>query len=121
MPDRTEGNCGPEFGAYGCAAAQAKRYVLKRKGIVAMNSSQIILVLVFCVAFILILFAKQRFPEKVNKLIPYNFVLLGSLFCYLSKANNNVNKFSLLAGVAFFVYGIFLLFKRSQLHKENRK
>jgi phosphoglycerol transferase MdoB-like AlkP superfamily enzyme len=94
--------------------------VLKRKGIVAMNGFQIILVLVFFVAFILIFFAKKRFPEKVNKLIPYNFVVLGSLFCYLSKGNNNVNKFCLLAGVGFFVYGIFLLFKRSQLHKEDR-
>ncbi len=86
-----------------------------------MGKFQIIIVLVFLVALVLTYIAKKRFPEKVNKIIPYNFVVLGSLFCYLSKGDNNINKFVLCAGVGFFVYGIFLLFKRRQLHKENRK
>jgi len=84
-----------------------------------VDKFQIIIVLVFLVALVLSHIAKKCFPEKVNKIIPYNFVVLGSLFCYLSKANNNINKFVLCAGVGFFVYGIFLLSKRARLHKED--
>ena len=81
---------------------------------------RIILALTCLVALIFSLIAKKYWPEKVNKLIPYNFVVLGSLFCYLSKEDSN-DKFHLFAGVGFFVYGIFLLFKRGQLHKTHHK
>ena len=80
---------------------------------------QIIIVLVFLVALVLTYIARKRFPEKVNKFIPYNFVVLGSLFCYISKTNDNINKFVLYCGVGFFVYGIFLLFKRDRLPKKD--
>jgi len=84
-----------------------------------MDKFQIIIVLVFLIALVLSYIGKKYFPEKVNKIIPYNFVVLGSLFCYLSKANSNINKFVLCTGVGFFVYGIFLLFKRAKLHTED--
>ena len=75
----------------------------------------IILVLVFLVAFVLSHIAKKRFPEKVNKIIPYNFMVLGGLFCYLStKAINNVDELVLFGGIVFFVYGIFLLSKQAR-------
>lgn len=80
---------------------------------------QIIIVLVFLVMLVLSYIAKKRFPEKVNKIIPYNSVVLGGLFCYLSEANNNINKFVLCAGIGFIVYGIFLLFERNRLHKKD--
>ena len=80
---------------------------------------QIIIVLVFLVAMVLTYIAWKRFPEKVHKLIPYNFVVLGSLFCYISIANDNINKFALYSGIGFFVYGIFLLFKRDRPPKKD--
>ena len=92
-------------------------YVAKRQGVVVMDKFQIVFVLVFFVALVFSHIAKRCFPEKVNKIIPYNFVVLGSIFCYLSKAHNNANTFTFYAGVGFFVYGIFLLLKR-RLHNE---
>ena len=84
-----------------------------------MDKFQIIIVLVFLVALALTYIARKRFSEKVNKFIPYNFVVLGSLFCYKSIANDNINKFVLCFGIGFFVYGIFLLFKQYRLPKED--
>jgi len=80
---------------------------------------QIIIVLVSLVAIVLTYIASKRFPEKVNKFIPYNFVVLGSLFCYISIANDNINKFGLYSGIGFLAYGIFLLFKRDRLPKKD--
>ncbi len=83
-----------------------------------MDKFQIIIVLVFLVALVSTYIAKKRFPETLNKIIPYNFVVLGSLFCYHGVANNNTNKFVLCSGVGFFAYGMFLLFKRARLRKK---
>ena len=82
-----------------------------------MDIFQIIPVLVFVVAIVLSYVARKHFPEKVNKIIPYNFVVLGGLFCYAGLDNGN--KFVLYSGIGFFVYGIFLLSKRTKIAKED--
>ncbi len=81
-----------------------------------MHIYEIILVLVFLAAFGLVIVLRRRYPEKVNKLIPYNYLVLGSLFCYLNKGNDN-NTFIFSSGVAFFAYGVFLLVKRDKERK----
>lgn len=82
-----------------------------------MDIFQIILVLFFFVTLVLSYVARKHFPDKVNKIIPYNFVVLGSLFFYAGLDNGN--KFVLYSGIGFFVYGIFLLSKRTKIAKEN--
>lgn len=82
-----------------------------------MDIFQIILLFVFLVAIVLSYVAIKRFPEKVNKFIPYNFVAMGSLFCYLGLDQGK--KFVLYSGICFFVYGIFLISKRARLHKKD--
>jgi hypothetical protein len=59
----------------------------------------------------------KRFPEMFNKILPYNVVVLGGVFCYLGQANDK--PFTLCVGVGFVVYGIFLLAKRAIPHKED--
>ena len=53
-----------------------------------MGTLQIILISVFSVALVLSYIGKKRFPDKFNKFIPYNFILLGIMFCYLGQTND---------------------------------
>jgi len=82
-----------------------------------MGTLQIILASVFFVALVLSYIGKKRYPEKFDKILPYNFVALGVIFCYRSQANDK--PFTLWAGVCFLAYGIFLLARRAMVHKED--
>ena len=81
-----------------------------------MGTLQIILISVFFVAVVLSCIGKKRFPEKFDKILPYNCVVLGIIFCYLSQINDK--SFTLLAGICFVAYGIFLLTRRAIPHKK---
>lgn len=85
-----------------------------------MDKFQIILLSTFLIVLVLSYNGKKRFPEKFNKFMPYNFVLLGSLFCYLSQAKDNTNILVFCTGVGFFAYGIFLIAKRKQLEEPQK-
>ncbi len=85
-----------------------------------MDKFQIILLSTFLIVLVLSCIGKKRFPEKFNKILPYNFVVLGSLFCYLSQAKDNTNILVLCAGVGFFAYGIFLIAKRKRLEEPQK-
>jgi hypothetical protein len=81
-----------------------------------MDIFQFGLVLVFSVMFVVFLIVGKRFPEKIKKFLPYNYLLMGIIFCYLGKDDIS---FGLIGGIFFLVYGAYLLFRSNMQSKKD--
>ena len=81
-----------------------------------MDIFQFGFVLVFLVAFVVSFIARKRFPEKSKMFLPYNYLIMGFLFCFLGKDERG---FGFIGGIAFFVYGAYLLFRRNMQFKKD--
>lgn len=82
-----------------------------------MGIFQMILVWVFGAAVLLVGTGHKRCPERVKKLLPYNYLIVGGASCYLSIRVDNDSAFLLGCGIVFLACGVFLLVKRGKERK----